>query len=131
MLWPMLAMGALGAVQGQRKQDRIAKMNEAQAETTRYSPWTGMKGQLQDTGGGAFDGALQGGLTGAALSQSFDGGGAEKAVTEGAASTNPAQFADGGNAFSDRQMMMGQAPGAKTSPMQSSFSPWNYFNKRA
>lgn len=79
MLWPILAMSALGAYQGQRKQDRIASQNRAEAETTRYSPWTGMKGQLHDTGGGWFDGALQGGLTGAALSQQF--GGAEKATT--------------------------------------------------
>lgn len=78
MSWVTVAVvggGALlGGIQGQRKQDRIAAQNRAEAETTRYSPWTGMKGQLQDTGGGMFDGALQGGLTGAALSQQFGGG---------------------------------------------------------
>lgn len=74
MLWALpLGMAALGAIQGQRKQDRLQKMNQAEAETTRYSPWTGMKGQLHDTGGGWFDGALQGGVTGAMMGQGMGG----------------------------------------------------------
>ena len=71
--WLLLGGAALGAIQGQRKQDQINRMNQAQAETTRYSPWTGMKGQLQNPGGGWFDGALSGGLTGAMLGQQFGG----------------------------------------------------------
>lgn len=72
---PYLLLGgaALGAIQGERQANRVASINRANAEQTRYSPWTGMgAGKIQSTGGGWFDGALQGGTAGMMLGQQFD-----------------------------------------------------------
>lgn len=74
MLWPMLAMGALGAIQGERKRAQEEKFNRSQAEMEKYSPWTGVHGSIKPVTGDWFSGALQGGTTGLMLGQQFGGG---------------------------------------------------------
>lgn len=77
MFWvPMLAGAAIGAIQGESKRKAEEQQNLAEAEKTRYSPWTGMHGQIKKSGANWMGGALQGGLTGAMLGQGM-GGGAE------------------------------------------------------
>jgi hypothetical protein len=67
-----LAMGALGAYQGHQEQQEHKRHNKAQAEMTKYSPWTGMSGQVNPyTGKGALGGAIGGAASGAALSQAY------------------------------------------------------------
>lgn len=49
MPWIPLAIGAgLGAVQAQNKKDDETKDRILQAQTTKYSPWTGMQGKAPD-----------------------------------------------------------------------------------
>lgn len=76
-MWPMLVMAGLGALQGHAKQQQQEKWNRGQADVTRYSPWTGIKGDLKPVTDSALGGAMQGGLTGAMMSQSM---GADKAT---------------------------------------------------
>lgn len=75
MAWVTVAViggsALLGGLANEKKAKRIAALNEAEAEKTRWSPWTGMKGDLQDPGGGFGDGALQGAMGGAMMSQQF------------------------------------------------------------
>ncbi len=75
--WPALAIGA-GA--GLLKHELVDKpqhkrMQEAQAEITRHSPWTGMQGKTL-TPPSAFGSMMQGGMTGAMMGQMAGGGGA-------------------------------------------------------
>lgn len=79
-MWPALAIMAASALmqskQNQAKQDQQRKMNLAQSELTRYSPWTGMKGQLdQSYQPGGTEGAFSGGMQGLAMAQSVDDSG--------------------------------------------------------
>lgn len=73
MFWVPLAMAAAGAAAGMSRDRAQAKQmrryNEGQAETTRYSPWTGMKGEItphtSDPMGAGLTGALSGYAMGA------------------------------------------------------------------
>ncbi len=65
--WNLLvpALGAVaGGLQANEQKKDVRRQNRAQAEITRYSPWTGMKGQMQAEPS-AVGGALQGGMMGA------------------------------------------------------------------
>ena len=93
-----LAVGA-GAGLGLLKEELIdgprrQKMNEAQAEITRQSYLTGMRGQI-DPGKSPFDAALQGGFSGLQLAQAA---GAFKPTTPGGVDVgsleNPTQSAN-------------------------------------
>lgn len=66
-MWPLIAMAGsalLSMHQENQKAKQMKKYNEAQAEMTRYSPWTGRAGQIQqytyDPLSAAAGGALQG-----------------------------------------------------------------------
>lgn len=73
---PILLGGLLGGGAGLLKSlfgaGDVDKYNDLQAQTARYSPWTGMKPQNLK-GHGFVDNTLQGGLTGAAVGQSVAG----------------------------------------------------------
>jgi len=78
-MWWMLpaAIGAVSSMKSaERKADQQKANNLAQAEMTRYSPWTGMTGKL-DTSytPGAFEAGLSGGLQGLGMAQGFGMGG--------------------------------------------------------
>ncbi len=71
-MWELIPVGltALGAIHGANRAAEERKFNRAQAEVTRYSPWTGMSGQIRPVQYSAFGGGLQGFGTGMALYQS-------------------------------------------------------------
>lgn len=73
MWWALpIAMSAANIFAEKERQDNLQRYNEGQAEVTRYSPWTGMRGQIQrDTGPGIFGAGVSGGVSGLALSQQF------------------------------------------------------------
>lgn len=87
MLWALpLAGAAIGAIQGSNQRKAQQDYNKSQAEIHRYSPWTGMQGKTQAVTASGFGGALQGGLTGAGMAQSFGGFGGGAAGAAGGAS---------------------------------------------
>lgn len=66
--------GYMSADEAQRKEQQNKDFNIAQSEMTRYSPWTGMKGQISQYGGpGENAAALAGGIQGASAAQSMKG----------------------------------------------------------
>lgn len=70
MLWAIpLGMAALGAVNAKQKQEQQEASNKAQAELTRYSPWTGMQGKLDFSAPSMLGGAMQGGVAGLGMAQ--------------------------------------------------------------
>lgn len=71
MFWMPLAMGALGAAKGISDQKTEARQRAAQAETTRYSPWTGMQAQAPQEANIGGD-VMQGAVTGMGLGQGMD-----------------------------------------------------------
>lgn len=75
----------VGALQGQQKEKQQKQFNDSQAEITRYSPWTGMRGQVTPTTDNALGGAMQGGLGGALFGQRIASmqGAAKPEVTTG------------------------------------------------
>ena len=77
--------GAIGGgIEGKQKQNEIRDQNKAQAEITRYSPWTNMTGKLQKNDANAFGGALQGGAMGYMGAKMLGvGAGAEGALAAG------------------------------------------------
>lgn len=61
----MALVGAgLGAYKGHQDKKAHQKDKELAAATTRYSPWTGMKGQITTRDGNMAGGAVKGGLAG-------------------------------------------------------------------
>ena len=60
------AMAVAGAAKGMMEDSDRQAYNTGQAELTRYSPWTGMKGRIQQgsLGSSMFGGAMQGGMAG-------------------------------------------------------------------
>lgn len=74
-MWQFLipaATAALGAQRAQRQADQKERFNKAQAEITKYSPWTGMRGQLDSSySPSSFEGGLAGGLQGLGMAQGF------------------------------------------------------------
>jgi hypothetical protein len=88
MSWVTVGVAGAGLLGGgvkaiadnkQYKRDQLA-----QSELTRYSPWTGMKGQSLSRPS-AFGTVLQGGMTGAMLGQGINAGGAAGAAGAGSA----------------------------------------------
>lgn len=66
------AMSALGA---QRRADQQERFNIAQSEQTRYSPWTGHAGQLDNSyTPSVLEGGLSGGVQGLGILQGFGAG---------------------------------------------------------
>ena len=75
-MWNFLVpagMAALGAMRGNAKREQEEKFNRGQAEMEKYSYATGQHGQIRPVQSSAFDGALQGGMTGLQLTQAFGG----------------------------------------------------------
>jgi hypothetical protein len=74
-MWPMIAAmaasTALGYNQQRQQQKATDKWNKGQAEMTKYSPWTGVRGQTQMNTADPLSGAIQGGLSGFAMGQNF------------------------------------------------------------
>ena len=77
--------GAIGGgIEGNQKREEIKQQNLAQAELTRYSPWTNMTGKLQKNDASAFGGAVKGGATGYMVGSMMPtGAGAEGALAAG------------------------------------------------
>lgn len=71
MWWMLpLATAALGASKANRQAEQQKQYNLAQAEATRYSPWTGRAGQLDNSAtANAFEGAVGGGVQGLGIAQ--------------------------------------------------------------
>lgn len=71
----LAAAGALlGARQAERKAENQKRYNMGQAEVTRYSPWTGVTGQLDHNyTPGVLEGGLGGGLQGLSAAQGLGG----------------------------------------------------------
>lgn len=69
--WIPLMAAAAGAYASNRRASAEAKQNkrfnEGQAEVTRYSPWTGMQGEIKPYTYDAIGSTLQGGLSGFAM----------------------------------------------------------------
>lgn len=75
---------ALGALENNEEQKQHSRMQRAQAEMTRYSPWTGMQGQILTPPKSIFGSMLQGGATGAMIGQGLaKGGGASAGMGSG------------------------------------------------
>lgn len=92
-IWIPLAIGAgLGALKHYAVDKPQHKRQQlAQAEMTKYSPWTGMKGKIL-TPPSAFGSMLQGAATGAMFGSMAGGGGAGAAkagAAGGAAGAKP------------------------------------------
>lgn len=74
MLWMLpLAMGALGAINANDQQRQQKKQNLAAAENNRYANWTGRTMQQRFDAPSALQGAMQGGIGGLGMAQSFGG----------------------------------------------------------
>jgi hypothetical protein len=74
MFWIPAAMAAMGAINAQRKQERQESGNRAQAELHKYSPWTGLQGQMDRSySPSMLEGGLSGGLSGMAATQGLGG----------------------------------------------------------
>lgn len=71
--WGIAAGAALGAgaayMGDKEKKAKINQENSVQAEVTRYSPWTGMRGQRVQDDSSDWGNMLQGAATGAAMYQ--------------------------------------------------------------
>lgn len=94
MLWALpLGMAALGALQSEQKRKDTAEWNKKQAELHKYSPWTGMKGEIRENNQDAMGGALQGGVAGLGMAQGMGGWGGLASGKAGAV-TNAASSAD-------------------------------------
>ena len=76
MWWIPLAMDAASMINEKQKENQLDRYNQGQAEVTRYSPWTGIKGQIQpNQGPGMFGAGIGGAVGGLGLMQAFGGGG--------------------------------------------------------
>lgn len=86
MMWALpIGMAALGYLQGEKKRKQELAMAKANIEANRYSPWTGSAFSVEAPTGDGLTGAMQGGLSGAMMAQSFGGAGAQKAMPTGEA----------------------------------------------
>ena len=80
MSWITVGVMAASAVSSmmsnQRKAEKQRQNNLAQAEITKYSPWTGMKGQLDNSyTPGSLESGISGGIQGAAIGQGLKNSG--------------------------------------------------------
>lgn len=71
-MWQMLLGAGLGALSANQKQKAEEENNKMQAELTRYSPWTGMKGTISHNAPSMLDGVLQGGMGGMGVMQEMN-----------------------------------------------------------
>lgn len=70
MLPVLLGLGGAGisAISEMGRQKDLERHNKGQAEMTKYSPWTGVSGQIQqDQGPGVLGAAVGGGMSGAMM----------------------------------------------------------------
>ena len=82
MFWVPMAIGAgLGLMKGMSDQKQYEERQSAQAEMTKYSPWTGMHGQVLKQPN-VFGSILQGGAMGAMAGQSMGAGGGAAAAPQ-------------------------------------------------
>jgi hypothetical protein len=75
-MWPAIAMmGAsalLGQNQAKKQREQQYQQNMAEAAQTQYSPWSGMGGgKISTQNSSDLSGALQGGMAGAQMANSF------------------------------------------------------------
>lgn len=78
------AGGVMGDAKANREADALRDYNIAQSEITRYSPWTGMSGQVrQNSGPSGVEGAFAGGIQGAAMAQGLGLNPSGKAMSTG------------------------------------------------
>lgn len=87
----------LGAVKHHQDVVQYNRDKELSSQMERYSPWTGVHGQMPKAPGSVLDGMLQGGVQGAMMGSNFGGG-------SGAAN------AAGGSGAADASMV-GGSPG--------------------
>lgn len=110
MPWLLLGTAALGAVQAAEQRKRDNEWNRAQAEVSRYSPWTGISGNLKQSNASVLGGALRGGLTGAMMGQAFGGGGGgAEAVSNGDVAAKAGEGALGSGEMSSAFSKMGES----------------------
>jgi len=71
MWWAIpLATTVMGMDKARRQADAKESYNKAQAELTKYSPWTGMRGQIDTSYSPTMlEGGLQGGIQGMGMMQ--------------------------------------------------------------
>jgi outer membrane lipoprotein SlyB len=76
MWWALpIATALMGASKADRQAKQQKEYNLAQAEATRYSPWTGRAGQLDNSAtANAFEGAVSGGVHGLGIAQGLGWG---------------------------------------------------------
>jgi hypothetical protein len=110
MLWMLpLAMGALGAVQANDQQKQQKAQNMAAAEHNRYSNFTGRSMDQRFDAPSALQGAMQGGIGGLGMAQSFGGlgspapqapmGGMQAAGQQSMLANSPNAFGQSANSF--------------------------------
>lgn len=120
-----IAMAAMGANSAQRKADQQKKYNIGQAETTRYSPWTGQSGRADNSySPSALEGGVSGGIQGMGAVQSLGLGLGKSDWTEApptATSTAPMMANGMQNAFGGTDMS--QQLGMQGQMFQNGFKP--------
>jgi hypothetical protein len=88
-MWPALAMmgasAALSMYREKKKADAMNKWNQGQAEVTKWSPWTGMKGDVRPNFEDPMGAGLQGGISGLGLYGSMKGAGLFDGASQAAA----------------------------------------------
>lgn len=130
MAIPMAVMAAMGALMGaaneQKKRNDQTHFNKYQAEVTRYSPWTGMQGQLTPVTGNPLGGAVQGGISGAMFGKSFQGGNGTEAAIGALNAKDDGTVVSGGYGQMPGQQM---ASNGNQNPYGNMYdSPWLYMN---
>lgn len=75
MWWALpVATTLMGMNNARRKAEQQERYNKGQAEVTRYSPWTGMTGKLDNSyTPSMLEGGLQGGMAGLGAMQGMKG----------------------------------------------------------
>lgn len=100
----MVAGAALQGRAADRKRKQQERFNQGQAETTRYSPWTGMTGQLdQSYVPGSLEAMAGGAIQGAGMAQGLQG------IMNGMGSA-PTPQPTAGQFMDQMQMAQPQAP---------------------
>jgi hypothetical protein len=70
----MLVGAGLGALRSNEEKNMWADQQKAEAEKTRYAPWTGQWGKTLDGPTGDMGNIMAGTMAGAAIGQQMDGG---------------------------------------------------------
>lgn len=93
MVWPIVAMAALGAAQSMQQQEKSKTERKQAAEMARWSPYTGMAPNQISSAPSLLQGAAQGAGTGAMM-QGMMGGGGGAAAAAPAADAGQMNMAD-------------------------------------